>query len=192
MTSSRMLMIVLIAAAVCVAGAGVGAGAEWHVYQGAGTPIQDAINTSHPGDTIYVHAGLYYENLNVGKRLTLIGEGTDVVTVTAASASADDDVFEVFADYVNISGFTVTGATQGSGVGAGICLFYAEHCNISNNNISNNSCGIYMEDTSNNMLRNNTISGNGWNFGVFGKSLSHYIHDIDTSNTVNGLSFHYL
>jgi parallel beta-helix repeat protein len=155
--------------------------------------IQEGVDDASDGDTVIVYAGEYVENVNIyGQgRLTLIGEGTDVVTVTAASASADDDVFEVFADYVDISGFTVTGATQSYGVGAGICLFYAEHCNISNNNISNNSCGIYMEDTSNNTLRNNAISGNGWNFGVFGKSLSHHIHDIDTSNTVNGKPIYY-
>ena len=27
------------------------------------------------GDTIYVHAGTYVENVNVGKRLTLTGDG---------------------------------------------------------------------------------------------------------------------
>jgi hypothetical protein len=38
-----------------LAAAGVGAGATWDVYQGAGTPIQDA--TCAAGDMIYVHVG---------------------------------------------------------------------------------------------------------------------------------------
>ena len=36
------------------------------------------------GDPIFVWNGCYTENVDVGKRLTLEGEGTDVVTVTAA------------------------------------------------------------------------------------------------------------
>jgi len=60
-----------------MAAAGVGAGAEWGVYPGAGTPIQDAIDGAG-GDTIYVHAGTYVENVDVWKRVTLIGDGADV------------------------------------------------------------------------------------------------------------------
>jgi len=105
------LLLVAAALVVVLAAAGVGAGAEWHVYQGAGTPIQTAIDGAGVGDTIYVHAGLYYENVNVYKRLTLEGDGADVVTVTAANAKSH--VFYVPADWVNISGFTVTGATGG-------------------------------------------------------------------------------
>ena len=73
-----MTRLLLVAAA-----AGVGAGAEWDVYPGAGTPIQTAIDGAGEGDTIYVHAGTYVENLDVRKRLTLIGDGADVVTVRA-------------------------------------------------------------------------------------------------------------
>ena len=41
----RVLVIMALAAAVVlVVGVGVGAGAEWDVYRGAGTPIQDAVD----------------------------------------------------------------------------------------------------------------------------------------------------
>jgi hypothetical protein len=58
--------------------AGVGAGAMWDMYPGAGTPIQDAIDGTE-SDTIYMHAGTYVENVNVWKRVTLIGDGAGVV-----------------------------------------------------------------------------------------------------------------
>ena len=38
------LLLVAAALVVWIAAAGVGAGAEWDVYPGAGTPIQDAID----------------------------------------------------------------------------------------------------------------------------------------------------
>ena len=45
------------------------------VVPGAGTPIQTPIDDAGAGDTIYVHAGAYCENVDVDKRITLIGWG---------------------------------------------------------------------------------------------------------------------
>ena len=77
-----MTCLLLVAAALVavLAAAGVGAGAEWDMYPGAGTPIQDAIDGAGDGDTIHVHAGTYCENVDVDKKLTLEGGGADVVT----------------------------------------------------------------------------------------------------------------
>jgi len=144
---------------------------------------------THDGHTITVGAGTYIENVDVNKQLTLIGEGADVVTVQAADAN--DHVFKVRADRVNISGFTVTGATSTTHYVAGIYLSNANHCNILGNTASNNSRGIYSSSSSSNTLQNNTMSGNRYNFGVSGGSLSHYTQNIDTSNTVDGKPIYY-
>ena len=121
-------------------------------------PIQEAVDDANPGETIHVAAGSYTENVNIGtSHLTLAGEGADVVNVRAYSTS--DHVFEVTADYVNISGFNVTGAT-GSWM-AGIYLNGRQHCNISDNRASNNYYGIWLNSSSNNTVTNNTVSENG-------------------------------
>jgi parallel beta-helix repeat protein len=117
-------------------------------------PIQDAVNNASSGDIICVKAGDYTENVEVATaHLTLVG--ADVVTVTADS---DDHIFKVTGDYVNISGFNVTGATKNGG----IYLNEANHCKISGNTASNNKRGIYLEFSSNNTLLNNTASNNDY------------------------------
>jgi len=125
------------------------------VFNASGTLIQASIDAAAAGETIYVYNGSYTENVDVNKRLTLRGEGVGVVTVSANSSS--DHVFEVTVNYVNISGFNLTGAT-GSGK-AGFYLSGRQHCNIMDNNASGNRYGIYLSSSSN----NNTIYNNYFN-----------------------------
>ncbi|RPJ58473.1 MAG: hypothetical protein EHM12_07795 [Dehalococcoidia bacterium] len=127
--------------------------------------ISGAIAAASAGDTIYVAAGTYNENLNVNKSLTLTGQDSTTVVVTAANPAAS--VFNVTADSVNISKFTVSGASGGgqAGIflGAGI-----SYCNISNNILSSNFDGIWLGSGSHhNTLTGNTLSGNYQGFEVY-------------------------
>ena len=120
-------------------------------FNASTTPIQAAVNAASGGDTICVAAGSYSENVGITTaHLTLEGAGADNVTVTALTPG---HVFEVTADYVNISGFTATGAASYSY--AGIHLDSADNCNISDNNCSYNDIGILLEDSSSNVIYNN-------------------------------------
>ncbi len=147
-----------------------------------GESIQDAINASCPRDTIYVHAGTYDENVDVDKQITLIGDGADVLTVRGVDVG--DHVFEVTADYVDISGFTVTGAT---GYGeAGIYLYNADHCNISDNTVSKNYWyGIHLSSSSNNTLTSNTVSNNDYGIGMYSSSNIVYHNTLITNTNYN-------
>jgi parallel beta-helix repeat protein len=62
---------------------------------------------------------------------------------------------------------------------------------LSGNNITNNVDGIILCCSSNNTLGNNDASNNGYNFDVYGSLLSHYIQDVDASNTVDGKPIYY-
>ena len=73
--------------------------------------IQAAVNAASPGDTLIVRDGTYTENINVSKRLTIKSENGADKTIVQAAYSCDH-VFEVTADFVAISGFTVKGATS--------------------------------------------------------------------------------
>ena len=145
-------------------------------FNASETPISAAVGAAGDGDAIYVWNGSYNENVNVYKRLTLEGEGADVVTVTGAPTS---DIFEVTADWVNISGFTVRGAT-GNYV-AGIYLGNVDYCDISENNASENHHGIYLESSSSNTIENNTANSNSMN----GICLYHSSSNTLMNNTAN-------
>jgi parallel beta-helix repeat protein len=147
-------------------------------FNGSGTPIRAAVDGATAGETIFVWNGSYTENVDVNKQLTLQGEGAGVVTVT--NSTADHHVFNVTTDYVNISGFNVTGATgdatAGIYLGSGV-----DHCNISNNTASNNRCGIILNSSSNNTLLNNNAAGNFGGIGI-GSSSNNTL----SNNTASG------
>ena len=120
--------------------------------------IQSGVTAASSGDTIIVRDGTYNENVDVNvSHLTIRSENGSANCIVNASNS-NDHVFDVTKDYVNVSGFTVTGAT---GINkAGIYLSNADHCNISDNSASNTTHGIWLDSSSNNTLSNNNASNN--------------------------------
>ena len=139
--------LLILAVFTCTVGA-----TDHDVYEG--DSIQVAINSATAGDTIYVHTGTYTENVVVNKTLTFRGDGAGVVTVQ--TNDPDIDVFTVTADYVNISGFTVTGAT--SSPNAGIYLNNSGNSRIANNVVSGNFVNIFISHSDRTTITDNTIS----------------------------------
>ncbi|RCV64713.1 CASH domain-dontaining protein [Methanophagales archaeon] len=161
---------------------GTSSAVTWYVAENGSanfSKIQDAINISSAGDTIIVTNGSYIENVNVNvTNLTLrSGNGSDSTFVRARSRS--DHVFEVTADYVTISGFTIMNATNR--LNAGIYLGSdVDHCTITDSNVSNNHIGILLNASSENTINNNTVRDNGYGFYLFPSSNNNNI----TNNTV--------
>jgi parallel beta-helix repeat protein len=174
MIPGKLKWYAILALALWLAFSGVAAGEQLYVnesgwwrdggaFNASGAPIQAAVGAAGEGDAIFVWNGSYNENVDVDKpRLTLEGEGADVVTVTAADPG--DHVFEVAdVNYVNISGFAVRGATNYEM--AGIRLTNADYCDISGNNAYGNTHGIDLDNADDNMLTSNTASNN--DYGIF-------------------------
>lgn len=149
----------------------------------AATSIQVAINAANPGDTIIVGSsgtghgdGVYTENINVTKSLTIKSE-SGYATTTVIATNANDHVFEVTANNVTIGGegcgFSIYGAT-GSGYFtyyAGIYLSGTTNCTIHDNRCGwdsehYNTEGIYLFSSSNNTITGNATSSNN-DCGIF-------------------------
>jgi len=109
--------------------------------------IQEAINAEETlnGHTIYVDAGIFTENIHVYKHLNLIGAGFEVTIVEFDAGSPYNPIFNVTADYVTISGFTITSPTTGTG----ILIRDANHVTVTNNLLLELSYGIEVQSSAN-------------------------------------------
>jgi parallel beta-helix repeat protein len=144
--------------------------------------IQEAINHARPGDAIHVKAGVYFEHIIIGtSNLKIIGEDKGTTVIDGQGAGT---VVYVKANSTVFSGFTI----RNSGLNftdSGIYVDYSFNANISDNTVIDSNLGVYLYASSNVVFRNNTLTANRYNFGVYGDTLQGYIHDIDASNLVD-------
>jgi parallel beta-helix repeat (two copies)/parallel beta-helix repeat (two copies)/parallel beta-helix repeat (two copies) len=73
----------------------------------------------------------------------------------------------------------------------GVSLLQSSGNTLARNTLWNNYEGIHLTYSSNNTLNDNTMLDNSYNFDVDGSELSHFIQNIDTSNTINGKPIYY-
>jgi parallel beta-helix repeat protein len=74
----------------------------------------------------------------------------------------------------------------------GVSIYGSSETLVSDNTITNSTDGILIRSSTDVVLDNNVLTGNTYDIYVSGSQLSHYIHDIDTSNTVDGKPIYYL
>lgn len=133
--------------------------------------IQDGVDSAIAGDTVYVFNGTYYENVEVGKTLTLMGEHKDSTVIDASGLYVD-----IFSNRVNFTGFTVqNSSTYGiyvrsdsnaivnnivkTGSYAGIYLFGGSYCLVSGNTVLGPAGGVGIKERygSNNTVVENFV-----------------------------------
>jgi len=122
--------------------------------------IQEAIKAANDGDVIIVRDGVYVENVDVFKDVSIISENGPHSTIVVANASSDS-VFDILSDNVTLTGFTIKGASSDAGVSIPLLV---SGCNISNNIIVENLYGIRLTTALNNIIENNLITNN--TFGI--------------------------
>lgn len=108
------------------------------------------------GDTIIVKNGLYSSiNTIINKELTILGEGYPVL-----NADFKDEVIIIRANNVKLNGFVIKNSKTGSIKDyAGIRLYKVKNVEISNNKLENNFFGIYLSDSENIKIINNSSRG---------------------------------
>jgi len=126
------------------------------------TRIQDAIDNTSNGDTVFAYAGTYNENLNVTTSINLQGEERNT---TVIDQSGCGPVIIVYADFVNISGFTINNEGEDYKYGTGIEL-WSNHTSIFLNKLhSSKSDCIDLHHSFCSEIFNNIVSTN-YNSGI--------------------------
>jgi len=170
---------------------------NWLYVGGSGpgnyTKIQDAIDNASNGDTVFVFAGLYMENVYVNKSVTLLGENRDTTIIDANGKGCPVDLE---ANNVIVNGFTLqnSGNVLYNDAGVhfknwgdvpdsnsnriignkminnydGIFGIYSENNYISDNVIINNRhCGIFfLAGCTSSIIKNNTIMRNDYGVAI--------------------------
>ncbi|MBD3630559.1 MAG: nitrous oxide reductase family maturation protein NosD [Cyclobacterium sp.] len=130
----------------------------YHVKKG--TPlnsIKKAVEKANEMDTLFIHGGTYLENqILISKALSLIGVNRPVI-----DSQGGDEIFIVQADKVLIQGLRL----QNIGVShlkdrAAIRIVEAREVIIDDNILINAFFGIYLQNSSQCIVQNNTIKGN--------------------------------
>ncbi|MCW3981889.1 MAG: right-handed parallel beta-helix repeat-containing protein, partial [Candidatus Bathyarchaeota archaeon] len=87
---------------------------------------------------------------------------------------------------------TLAGNTVRNIDGQGIWVFNSFFNNLNDNRVSNNTIGIYLESAAGLVLNRNSMHSNNDNFGIRGGSTAHFMHQISSTNRVDGGYVYYL
>jgi len=94
------------------------------------TKIQDALDDTNDGDTVFVYNGIYNEKLWIYNKINLIGEDSNTTIIDGKNFSNYKGQVNILSDWVNFSGFTIQ-RVQDTGIALDLV-------NVSNVNVSHN------------------------------------------------------
>jgi nitrous oxidase accessory protein NosD len=129
------------------------------LYVGGSRPgnyskIQDAINASYDGDTVFVFQGSYHEKVFINKSISVLGENASRTFINyTLEPNWYQHVVLICSHNVVFSGFTVV-LEQGDSVG--IRLNDSQNCTLSHN-ILKASWGMYLRNSYNTTIENNSF-----------------------------------
>ena len=123
--------------------------------------IQTQIDNANPGDTVFIPSGYYKELIRIEKPIKLVGEDK-YTTFIDSEESFLIDVITVFADNVEISGFTILNASidwASSAIG-----LYSNNNVVYDNILTDCSNGIFIgrhgDRSEGNTIKDNIIYNN--------------------------------
>jgi len=130
--------------------------------------IQDAIDNASDGDIVYVFSGTYYENVNVNKRINLVGENKYTTVIDAGGI--EDAVYVYPVDRTTVTGFTLRNSgSNNQNPDCGIEV-RTDYNFVTGNLVKNNYMGISLRSAYDNTVSNNIVTNNN----KHGIGIGHY------------------
>ena len=121
--------------------------------------IGEAISHASPGDTIIVQSGIYNENIQIDKSLTLVGQSKTDTVIKGSGGSTPTSVLTLAANDIRVSGLTIESVADSntSRYAYGIWV-EGDNCKITDNIIQNTYIGIFSSTQSSITITQNTIT----------------------------------
>jgi parallel beta-helix repeat protein len=144
-------------------------GGRWYVGgSGSGnfTRIQDAINQSSDGDTIYIYSlsSPYYESLMVNRNLSLVGEQKETTVIDGGDANTIVFLYNTS----RVTNLTIIGGYVG-------VYLHADDCEITNNILKNSFFCIDIDSDNNRVRQNHIIHQNFTGYGILVNGVENYV-----------------
>lgn len=152
--------------------------------------IASAVNHASQGDVIFVKSGIYLENIQINKSITLDGQNCKTTIIIGNGGSNEPAVLTLAANGVKVSGFTIESANSSirSQNALGINI-QGDNCIINDNIFQNNYIGIFCALQSSTIVTNNTITSSikdGIRF--YAGSLNNISDNSIVGNAVSGIA----
>ncbi len=152
--------------------------------------ITAAVDHASAGDIIMVKSGVYYENIQVTKSLTLEGQDSNNTMIIGNGGPGSPAVLTLAASGIDVSGFTIESANSSiptqNALGINI---QGDNCTINGNIIENNYIGIFCSLQSSTTITNNIITlsvKDGIRF--YAGSLNTISNNTIVANAVSGIA----
>ncbi|WLR54255.1 nitrous oxide reductase family maturation protein NosD [Mesobacillus subterraneus] len=154
-----------------------------------GQSIQKAVENANNGDTILIFPGLYKESVVINKEVSIKGEDGAII-----DGGGEGNVITVTASNVVLDGLTI----QNSGSGqedSGIHIKKADKNVIQNNTLKNVQYGIYIANSFENQLIENSITSSKAHFSKRGNGIhlfkggGHLLQENEIANVQDGVYF---
>jgi len=161
------------------------------------TTIQEGIDKAIDGDTVYVFSGAYNENIELDKRLNLIGEDKNTTTIDGKKEGC---TINLSSEITIIENFTIIGGGFDTDdfinfFRAGIRITGSNNT-ICNNIFRKNCLGISGVRVTNLTIKDNIFMEDGIGFTSYENDgrpefkIKYFLHNIE-NNTVNGKPLYY-
>ena len=129
---------------------------DWLYVGGSGlgnyTRIQDAIDNTTDGDTVYVFPGIYNERIRINNSIQL--QGADPLTTIIDGQNTSNDILTCVGTDAVISGFTIFNCSMSHSC---ILINQTVNCTLYGNIIHTGGYGVTVQNAQNISIINNTF-----------------------------------
>ena len=132
---------------------------NWLYVGGSGpgnySRIQDAIDNTTDGDTIYVFPGIYRELIVINNSIQL--QGADFLTTIIDGKNTSNDIITCVGPNVIISGFTIFNCSKSHSC---VLINHTKNCTLYRTRIHTTEYGVTVQNAENISIINNTFPKN--------------------------------